>query len=79
MTGDKKEQEQSFNILPHPAKSNNPADLNSEPAEHGGLQSASYNAYNAKGPHIPSHEIQQGLEKPLSSEELKARAEELNK
>ncbi|WWC67278.1 uncharacterized protein I206_101186 [Kwoniella pini CBS 10737] len=79
MSGDKKEQEQSFNILPHPAKSNNPADLNSEPAEHGGLQSASYNAYNAKGPHIPSHEIQQGLEKPKSSEELKARAEELNK
>ncbi|WVQ64341.1 uncharacterized protein L199_002503 [Kwoniella botswanensis] len=78
MTGDKNEQEQSFNILPHPAKSNNPADLNSEPAEHGGLQSASYNAYNAKGPHIPSHEIQQGLEKPKSREELKAEAEKLN-
>ncbi|WRT63247.1 uncharacterized protein IL334_000150 [Kwoniella shivajii] len=78
MSGDKKEQEQSFNILPHPAKSNNPSDQSSEPAEHGGLQSASYNAYNAKGPHIPSHEIQQGLEQPKSRDELKAEAEKLN-
>ncbi|WVQ94194.1 hypothetical protein IAU59_001272 [Kwoniella sp. CBS 9459] len=78
MTGDKKEQEQSFNILPHPAKTNNPSDLNSEPGEQGGLQSASANAYNARGPHIPSEQTMQGLEQPKSREELKAEAAKLN-
>ena len=60
-----------FNILPHPAKTNNPADLTSEPGEHGGLQSASANAYNARGPHVPSKEVAQGLEEPKSREEVR--------
>lgn len=60
----------AFNILPHPAKTNNPADLTGEPAEHGGLQSASANAYNAKPPYIPSKEIAEGLEKPKTREEV---------
>ncbi|KAK1921377.1 hypothetical protein DB88DRAFT_500543 [Papiliotrema laurentii] len=76
---DKKEEEQQFNILPHPAKTNNPADLIAEPGTQGGLQSASANAYNAKGPHVPSEEIAKGLEAPKSREELQARAAELNK
>ncbi|ODN89693.1 hypothetical protein L198_06383 [Cryptococcus wingfieldii CBS 7118] len=67
-----------FNILPHPAKTNNPADLNSEPAEHGGLQGAGANAYNAKGPYVPSKEIAEGLEQPKSREELQAEAAKLN-
>ncbi|KAI9633172.1 uncharacterized protein MKK02DRAFT_39148 [Dioszegia hungarica] len=72
-------EEQSFNILPHPAKTNNPSDLNSEPAAHGGLQSAGANAYTAKGPHVPSADIANSLEQPKSREELKAEAEKLNK
>lgn len=59
-----------FNILPHPAKTNNPADLIAEPGTQGGLQSASANAYNAKGPHVPSEEIAKGLEAPKSREEV---------
>ncbi|WWD22722.1 hypothetical protein CI109_107215 [Kwoniella shandongensis] len=76
MSGNKND-EQSFNILPHPAKTNNPADLQ-DPAQHGGLQSASANAYNAKGPHVPSKEVAEGLEKPKSRDELKAEAAKLN-
>ena len=60
----------AFNILPHPAKTNNPADLDSEPAAHGGLQSAGMNAYNAKGPHVVSDEVAKGLEEPKSREEV---------
>ena len=59
-----------FNILPHPAKTNNPSDLNQEPEERGGLQSASANAYNARGPHVPEKEIAEGLEAPKSREEV---------
>ncbi|ORY27356.1 hypothetical protein BCR39DRAFT_538451 [Naematelia encephala] len=73
-----KSEEQQFTIQPHPAKTNNPSDLTSEPAEHGGLQSASANAYNARGPHVPTKEIAQGLEKPKTHDELKAEAAKLN-
>jgi hypothetical protein len=62
-----------FNILPHPAKTNNPSDLNSEPATHGGLQSASANAYNARGPHVPAAEVAEGLEKPKGRDEVVSR------
>lgn len=60
----------AFNILPHPAKTNNPADLTGDPGEHGGLQSSSANAFNAKPPYIPSKEIAEGLEKPKTREEV---------
>lgn len=59
-----------FGILPHPAKTNNPSDLNSEPATQGGLQSASANAYNARGPHVPTEDVAEGLEKPKSRDEV---------
>lgn len=59
-----------FNILPHPATTNNPSDLNSEPKEHGGLQSASANAYNTPGPHVPDKAVAEGLEQPKSREEV---------
>ncbi|PRP84757.1 hypothetical protein PROFUN_07859 [Planoprotostelium fungivorum] len=57
----------TFHILPHPATDNNP------------------NANDGQGvplsrsPHVPSADILQNLEKPLSKEELRARAAELNK
>ncbi|OWZ59922.1 hypothetical protein AYX14_01404 [Cryptococcus neoformans] len=78
MSGNNDNSEKTFNILPHPAKTNNPADLTGEPAEHGGLQSASANAYNAKPPYIPNKEIAEGLEKPKTREELRAEAQQLN-
>jgi hypothetical protein len=61
-----------FGILPHPAKTNNPADLQSDPKEHGGLQGAGANAYTARGPHVPSQEIAEGLEKPKTRDEVSA-------
>ncbi|KAF8841534.1 hypothetical protein BDN67DRAFT_516880 [Paxillus ammoniavirescens] len=70
--------EQLFSILPHPAKSNNPADLidSSQP----GLNSnPEFQAYRAREPYVPSQEILNKLEAPLSREELRKRAEELNK
>ncbi|KAL7420367.1 hypothetical protein Q5752_005337 [Cryptotrichosporon argae] len=72
------DEEQKFSILPHPAKTNNPADLQSEPGAHGGLQAAGASAYNAKGPYVPSQAIAEGLEQPKSREELKAEAAKLN-
>ncbi|KAG1791256.1 uncharacterized protein HD556DRAFT_1241125 [Suillus plorans] len=71
------QQEQQFNILPHPAKSNDPADLVGRDA---GLTSKpEFHAYHARDPHVPSKDIVNGLEAPLSREELHRRAEELNK
>ncbi|KAG2059323.1 hypothetical protein BDR06DRAFT_830716, partial [Suillus hirtellus] len=71
------QQEQQFNILPHPAKSNDPADLVGRDA---GLTSkAEFHAYHARDPHVPSKDIVNSLEAPLSRDELHRRAEELNK
>ncbi|KIJ16238.1 hypothetical protein PAXINDRAFT_132885 [Paxillus involutus ATCC 200175] len=72
--------EQLFSILPHPAKSNNPADLIDFSQPGPGLNSnPEFQAYRAREPHIPSQEILNKLEAPLSREELRKRAEELNK
>ncbi|EPT04781.1 hypothetical protein FOMPIDRAFT_1112644 [Fomitopsis schrenkii] len=70
--------EQTFNILPHPAKSNNPRDL--EPPQLGaGLNSnPEQQAFHARGPYKPSQQVLQGVEEPKSREELKARSAELN-
>ncbi|EIW72932.1 hypothetical protein TREMEDRAFT_20279, partial [Tremella mesenterica DSM 1558] len=59
-----------FGILPHPAKTNNPADLNQEPKEGGGLQGGSANAYDLPGVYIPDAQIANSLEKPKSSDEV---------
>ena len=66
-----------FNILPHPATTNNPSDLQSDPNEQGGLQSSAANAYNARGPHVPDQATAQGLEQPKSREEVCACVEPL--
>jgi len=71
--------EQQFSIQPHPAKSNNPAEVEG-PQVGGGLNSnPEMQAHHARGPHVPSQEIKNSLEQPLSRDELKARAAELNK
>ncbi|OAX36389.1 hypothetical protein K503DRAFT_654825, partial [Rhizopogon vinicolor AM-OR11-026] len=74
------QQEQQFNILPHPAQSNDPADLVGGPRLGAGLGSKpEVHAYHARDPHVPSQEILNSLEAPKSREELHRRAEELNK
>ncbi|KAF8066724.1 hypothetical protein FPV67DRAFT_1449878 [Lyophyllum atratum] len=80
-TGAQGQQEQSseqpqYSIQPHPAKSNDPADLQRKE----GLQSSDpMAAHHAREPHVPSREIQSNLEQPLGRDELRARGEELNK
>ncbi|KAF8496350.1 hypothetical protein JB92DRAFT_2990442 [Gautieria morchelliformis] len=71
--------EQQFTILPHPAKTNDPRDL--EPPQPGaGLTSKpEIAAHHAHGPQILKEDIVNSLEKPISREELRKRAEELNK
>jgi len=68
--------EQSFSIQPHPAKTNDPADLHSV----GGLrQGSAMDAFDAPGPYIPSEEILKNLPEPLSHEELEVKQAALNK
>jgi len=70
--------EQTFSTQPHPAKSNDPADL--QRGQQGGLASSDQMAaHHARDPHVPSQDIQKNLEQPLSREEVRMRAEELNK
>ncbi|KAF8504534.1 hypothetical protein F5888DRAFT_1656462 [Russula emetica] len=78
-----KQQEQSFTIQPHPAKTNDPADLTGGP-QHGHVANpqagteAYQKALHARDPHVPSEEILKSVEKPKTREELRARAAELN-
>ncbi|KAJ6598439.1 hypothetical protein DFH09DRAFT_1131776 [Mycena vulgaris] len=72
------EEDPTFSIQPHPAKSNDPADL--MPPQTGGLASnPNEQAFHARDPHVPSQQVMAGLEEPLSREELQKRAAELNK
>jgi len=74
--------EPTFSIQPHPAKTNDPADLNPNPAPQpgGGLQSSqAYQAHHATGPFIPDQQMMASLEQPKTREELHARQAELNK
>lgn len=58
-----------FTIQPHPAKTNDPRDLQRELAG-GGPQTGAANAFNTPGIAIPSNEQAQNLEKPKSREEV---------
>ncbi|KAI0646338.1 hypothetical protein C8Q79DRAFT_1009978 [Trametes meyenii] len=72
------ESEQSFSIQPHPAKTNDPRDL--QPSLGGGLNTnPEVGAFHARDPHVPSPQIASNLPPPQSREELRARAQELNK
>ncbi|KAF5329999.1 hypothetical protein D9611_010417 [Ephemerocybe angulata] len=73
-----KKGEQTFNILPHPAKSNDPADLQ-RGSDKMKSSNAPMEAFHARDPHIPSEQIRNNLPEPLSREELRARQAELNK
>ncbi|KAK1235968.1 hypothetical protein PQX77_000794 [Marasmius sp. AFHP31] len=63
--------EPTFSIQPHP----NPG----QEQIGQGLSGNPAAAHHAKGPHIPSQEVRENLEKPLGREELHARQEELNR
>ncbi|KAF8483584.1 hypothetical protein DFH94DRAFT_690064 [Russula ochroleuca] len=73
-----KQQEQSYSIQPHPAKSNDPADLAGGPQPQPGHAQAGTGAFHARDPHVPSEDILSRLEQPKTREELRARAAELN-
>ncbi|KAJ7596042.1 hypothetical protein C8J56DRAFT_819508 [Mycena floridula] len=74
-----KETEPTFSIQPHPAKTNDPADL--QPTQPGGgLRSDPVmGAHQAKGPFIPNAEMMNNIEQPISHEEATARALDLNR
>jgi hypothetical protein len=77
--GHKTDEEQTFSIQPHPAKSNNPAELESPQLGAGLNSNAEMQAHHARDPHIPSQQIMNSLEQPATREQLKARSAELNK
>ncbi|OBZ77468.1 hypothetical protein A0H81_01896 [Grifola frondosa] len=71
--------EPTFSIQPHPAKTNDPRDLE-PPQPGGGLNSIpEIQAHHARDPYIPSADVMKNIEPPKSREELRARAAELNK
>ncbi|KAG5645668.1 hypothetical protein DXG03_005506 [Asterophora parasitica] len=71
-------QEQQFTTQPHPAKTNDPADLQRQQPGGGLATSDPMAAHHARDPYVPSQEIQSNLEQPLGRDELRARAAELN-
>ncbi|KAI0028874.1 hypothetical protein K488DRAFT_57605 [Vararia minispora EC-137] len=71
-----KDAQKEYSIQPHPAKTNDPADLQ----PHGGLNSNHQaDAFHARDPHVPAPHIANNLPEPASREELRARQAELNK
>ncbi|KAL1739511.1 hypothetical protein HDZ31DRAFT_49273 [Schizophyllum fasciatum] len=71
-------EEPTVSIQPHPAKSNDPADLN-PPQPGGGLRhDGGMEAHHARDPHVPAPEVRDNLPEPATREELQARQAELN-
>ncbi|OSD08049.1 hypothetical protein PYCCODRAFT_1463294 [Trametes coccinea BRFM310] len=69
------ESEQTFSIQPHPAKTNDPRDL--QGGNFGG--DPKVGAFHARDPYVPAPEIKDNMPPAKSREELRARAAELNK
>ncbi|KAF9028883.1 hypothetical protein BDZ89DRAFT_986431 [Hymenopellis radicata] len=75
----KGQEEQQFTIQPHPAKTNDPADLQPAPPG-GGLRSDPVmGAHHARDPHIPSPQIMNNMPAAMSREEYAKREAELNR
>ncbi|TRM64332.1 hypothetical protein BD626DRAFT_547474 [Schizophyllum amplum] len=73
------QEEGTVSIQPHPAKTNDPADLN-PPQPGGGLRhDGGMEAHHARDPHVPAPEIANNLPEPAGHDELRARQAELNK
>ncbi|KAJ3976803.1 hypothetical protein EV361DRAFT_209325 [Lentinula raphanica] len=78
------QEEQQFTIQPHPAKTNNPADLqNPAPGTGMGLNNNEQMApFHARDPHVPQDpQVLEALgqQEVKSRDELRARQAELNK
>ncbi|KAF8904555.1 hypothetical protein CPB85DRAFT_1316973 [Mucidula mucida] len=74
-----KGEEQQFSIQPHPAKSNDPSDLQPAPPG-GGLRSDHVmGAHHARDPHIPSPQIMNNMPAAMSREDYAKREAELNR
>ncbi|TCD69294.1 hypothetical protein EIP91_008049 [Steccherinum ochraceum] len=72
--------EPTYSIQPHPAKSEDPRDLE-PPQLGGGLNSnPEYGAFHARDPHVPNQAVLNEVKQPAASrDELRARQEELNR
>ncbi|KAJ3742216.1 hypothetical protein DFH05DRAFT_1403344 [Lentinula detonsa] len=80
--GDNGQEEQSFSIQPHPAKTNNPADLqNPAPGTGMGLNNSEQMApFHARDPHVPTDpQVLEAVGKQEGRDELRARQAELNR
>ncbi|THH08158.1 hypothetical protein EW146_g9090 [Bondarzewia mesenterica] len=76
-SSDAPQSEQQFTTQPHPAKTNDPADLLPQPG--GGLTSKpEFEVFRTPGPVIPDADMLKSLEQPQSHDALQARAAELN-
>ncbi|KDR79118.1 hypothetical protein GALMADRAFT_63328 [Galerina marginata CBS 339.88] len=68
--GKDRETEPTYGILPHPAKTNDPADLDQpQGLRHGGQM----DAFHARDPYVPSDDIKNNLPAPAGRDELRAR------
>ncbi|KAJ3546031.1 hypothetical protein NMY22_g2205 [Coprinellus aureogranulatus] len=83
-----KKEEHTFNILPHPAKTNDPSDLSpshpqyqprKEAGGHITQSDAPVEAFHARDPYVPSEHIRNSLPEAASREEMRARQAQLNK
>ncbi|KIK65577.1 hypothetical protein GYMLUDRAFT_158832 [Collybiopsis luxurians FD-317 M1] len=75
-------EEQSFSIQPHPAKTNNPADLqNPAPGTGMGLNNnEQMGPFHARDPHVPTDpQVLENLGRQEGRDELRAQQEELNR
>ncbi|KIM43738.1 hypothetical protein M413DRAFT_443642 [Hebeloma cylindrosporum] len=64
--------EPSYSIQPHPAKTNDPADLQA-PGTSGLRHGGPMDAFHARDPYVPNEQIRNNLPEPLSHAELQAR------
>ncbi|KAH8103406.1 hypothetical protein BXZ70DRAFT_728138 [Cristinia sonorae] len=75
-----RDSEPTYSIQPHPARSEDPRDLE-PPQLGGGLNSnPEYNAFHAKGPYVPTQEVLNNVQGPAAGrDELSARQADLNR
>jgi len=71
--------ESTFSIQPHPARTNDPRDLEGPQLGAGLNSKPEFQAFHARGPYIPNQDVINSLEQPASRDELRARTAELNK
>ncbi|OCH84548.1 hypothetical protein OBBRIDRAFT_808152 [Obba rivulosa] len=78
-TAGSQQNEQSFSIQPHPARTNDPRDLQDSPQYSGPNANPDVQAFHTPGPYVPNQELLNKVDRPLGRDELNARAAELNR